>query len=441
MTMPDMSSPTRLNRSGQTAPDFNQHARLNGSIKRRLTSDVDMNLDANHSGSTYDISVDSCEEPARKKSKPASGYYLYARFKNWILGGNNSDKNETKSRSKSSSISVSETSNMSNPVAQKESDKFSTPKAYSPASKSSSPPLRITPVQKTSYLTSPNSQKSSLASYRISRSQFPSLINGTPDVSAGHVHAQPLTNPFKNQERDSASFKSSFSCYKSERYQFPTEPLPPPSSSSVVSIDSVPISNSKPASSQEFRNAMQQQKFTQPQSNRLLESIPSPESSSSLGLPSFPSTSASNLSRSGASQSTTNDHHESKITGIESRKNSTQLSVTGALSEWQTLQTALADIDKIIYDAQVEISRSHSDGEETSESEDDEEEEEGEFPQFDLKEEEMIEDAMVSEPAGEVLNKLGLQEITRKDIDTLRGLNWLNDEVINYYLALISTLR
>ena len=28
-------------------------------------------------------------------------------------------------------------------------------------------------------------------------------------------------------------------------------------------------------------------------------------------------------------------------------------------------------------------------------------------------------------------------DITRKDIDTLKGLNWLNDEVINFYMQMI----
>ena len=28
-------------------------------------------------------------------------------------------------------------------------------------------------------------------------------------------------------------------------------------------------------------------------------------------------------------------------------------------------------------------------------------------------------------------------DITRKDIDTLKGLNWLNDEIINFYLQMI----
>ena len=30
--------------------------------------------------------------------------------------------------------------------------------------------------------------------------------------------------------------------------------------------------------------------------------------------------------------------------------------------------------------------------------------------------------------------------ITRKDLDTLRGLNWLNDEIINFYLQVLVLL-
>ena len=28
--------------------------------------------------------------------------------------------------------------------------------------------------------------------------------------------------------------------------------------------------------------------------------------------------------------------------------------------------------------------------------------------------------------------------MTRKDIDTLKGLNWLNDEIINFYMQMIA---
>ena len=40
-------------------------------------------------------------------------------------------------------------------------------------------------------------------------------------------------------------------------------------------------------------------------------------------------------------------------------------------------------------------------------------------------------------PSDEVLSNAFNISITRKDIQTLRGLNWLNDEIINFYMNLI----
>lgn len=49
----------------------------------------------------------------------------------------------------------------------------------------------------------------------------------------------------------------------------------------------------------------------------------------------------------------------------------------------------------------------------------------------------VINNALISNPPGQVLvDNYGLR-ITRKDIATLAGLNWLNDEVINYYMNLL----
>jgi sentrin-specific protease 1 len=31
--------------------------------------------------------------------------------------------------------------------------------------------------------------------------------------------------------------------------------------------------------------------------------------------------------------------------------------------------------------------------------------------------------------------------ISRKDLETLRGLNWLNDEIINFYMQVWNTFR
>jgi len=49
-----------------------------------------------------------------------------------------------------------------------------------------------------------------------------------------------------------------------------------------------------------------------------------------------------------------------------------------------------------------------------------------------------INDALSSlAPSDEVLSNAFSISITRKDIQTLRGLNWLNDEIINFYMNLI----
>jgi sentrin-specific protease 1 len=48
-----------------------------------------------------------------------------------------------------------------------------------------------------------------------------------------------------------------------------------------------------------------------------------------------------------------------------------------------------------------------------------------------------IEDALISSPADEVLVNAFSISITRKDVHTLKGLNWLNDEIINFYMSLI----
>ena len=43
----------------------------------------------------------------------------------------------------------------------------------------------------------------------------------------------------------------------------------------------------------------------------------------------------------------------------------------------------------------------------------------------------------LSSPPGQTLVEAHSIPITRKDLDTLRGLNWLNDEIINFYLQMI----
>ena len=48
-----------------------------------------------------------------------------------------------------------------------------------------------------------------------------------------------------------------------------------------------------------------------------------------------------------------------------------------------------------------------------------------------------IENALVSSPPDEVLVSAFSISVTRRDISTLKGLNWLNDEIINFYMSLI----
>ncbi|KAK6636265.1 hypothetical protein RUM43_009924 [Polyplax serrata] len=59
------------------------------------------------------------------------------------------------------------------------------------------------------------------------------------------------------------------------------------------------------------------------------------------------------------------------------------------------------------------------------------------LPDLSKEQELKISSILVPTPAGEVLvEKFGLQ-IKRRDLQTLKGLNWLNDEVINFYMNLI----
>ncbi|XP_042883405.1 sentrin-specific protease 1-like isoform X3 [Penaeus japonicus] len=66
-----------------------------------------------------------------------------------------------------------------------------------------------------------------------------------------------------------------------------------------------------------------------------------------------------------------------------------------------------------------------------------EEEEEEELVALTPEMEEIIDDALKGRPPGEVLVEKFSIQITRKDIATLCGLNWLNDEVINFYMNLL----
>ena len=63
---------------------------------------------------------------------------------------------------------------------------------------------------------------------------------------------------------------------------------------------------------------------------------------------------------------------------------------------------------------------------------------EKEFPDLTAKDEELIDQALDKQrPEGEILSSKFNMNITRQDIITLAGLNWLNDEVINFYMNLI----
>ena len=64
----------------------------------------------------------------------------------------------------------------------------------------------------------------------------------------------------------------------------------------------------------------------------------------------------------------------------------------------------------------------------------DEEVEEG-LPDITEEMEDVIQ--MACNSRGETLIKAYQIDISRKDIDTLQGLNWLNDNVINFYLSMI----
>lgn len=61
------------------------------------------------------------------------------------------------------------------------------------------------------------------------------------------------------------------------------------------------------------------------------------------------------------------------------------------------------------------------------------------LPQLDSTMMKTVESALLSGPGNEILvQEFGLR-ITRKDIQTLNGLNWLNDEIINFYMNLLIT--
>lgn len=64
-------------------------------------------------------------------------------------------------------------------------------------------------------------------------------------------------------------------------------------------------------------------------------------------------------------------------------------------------------------------------------------EEENEFPDLNDEHNQLIDNAFISSPQDECLVNQFSISICRKDIQTLRGLNWLNDEIINFYMSLL----
>ncbi len=70
------------------------------------------------------------------------------------------------------------------------------------------------------------------------------------------------------------------------------------------------------------------------------------------------------------------------------------------------------------------------------ELEDSEDEEPTELPELTAEMEAEI-DSILASPNSKTLVDAHNISITRKDLDTLRGLNWLNDEIINFYLQMI----
>ncbi|XP_005098591.3 sentrin-specific protease 1 isoform X1 [Aplysia californica] len=70
------------------------------------------------------------------------------------------------------------------------------------------------------------------------------------------------------------------------------------------------------------------------------------------------------------------------------------------------------------------------------ESEDEEEEEES-LPELTAEMEQTIRAALRPGSPGEVLSDAFRLQITRKDMATLGGLNWLNDEIINFYMNML----
>jgi len=70
-------------------------------------------------------------------------------------------------------------------------------------------------------------------------------------------------------------------------------------------------------------------------------------------------------------------------------------------------------------------------------SSEEEEEEEDLLPELTSVMESVISAALKSSPPTQLMSEAFNQRITRHDLQTLKGLNWLNDEVINFYMNML----
>ncbi|XP_043198541.1 sentrin-specific protease 1-like isoform X1 [Amphibalanus amphitrite] len=72
-----------------------------------------------------------------------------------------------------------------------------------------------------------------------------------------------------------------------------------------------------------------------------------------------------------------------------------------------------------------------------AEEEEEEEEEEDALPELTAEMEGVISAALRPSPPNELMAEAFNQRVTRHDLQTLKSLNWLNDEVINFYMNLV----
>ncbi|XP_071482482.1 uncharacterized protein [Diadema antillarum] len=95
------------------------------------------------------------------------------------------------------------------------------------------------------------------------------------------------------------------------------------------------------------------------------------------------------------------------------------------------------DVVEVIDEDEEEEELEEEDEEEEGEEDEEEEGEGEEFAELTLEMDEEIERAFHPNPSQEALVSGFRLTITRRDMQTLRGLNWLNDEVMNFYFELL----